>query len=59
VVLGGAIGTSDALVRATREILDRNDFARPRLAISTLGADAQLHGAIRLALDLVEANILA
>ena len=58
VVLGGAIGTSEALVRATREIVDRNNVARPRLAISTLGADAQLHGAIRLALDQVEATVL-
>ena len=58
VVLGGAIGTSEALVRATREIVDRNNVARPRLAISTLGADAQLHGAIRLALDQVEAIVL-
>lgn len=59
VVLGGAIGTSEPLLRATREILERNDFARPRLAISMLGADAQLHGAIRLALDQVEASLLA
>ncbi len=58
VVLGGTIGTSEPLLRATRECVDRNEFARPQLAISTLGADAQLHGAIRLALDRVEATIL-
>ena len=58
VVLGGAIGTSEPLLRATREIVERNDFARPQLVISRLGADAQLHGAIRLALDRVEASIL-
>src|SRR5262249_29986402 len=59
IVLGGSLGTSEHLVGATRELLDRNDFARPRLAISTLGPDAQLHGAIRLALDQVEASLLA
>jgi predicted NBD/HSP70 family sugar kinase len=59
VVFGGAIGMSEALLRATREILERNDFARPRLAISMLGADAQLHGTIRLALDQVETALLA
>jgi len=58
VVLGGAIGTSEPLVKATLEVLRNNDFARPRLAVSTLGADAQLHGAIRLALDQVEASLL-
>jgi glucokinase len=58
VVLGGAIGTSEPLVSATREILEKNDFARPRLAISRLGADAQLHGAVRLALDWVEVSLL-
>ena len=59
VVLGGTIGTSEPLVKATRQILKKNDFARPRLAISTLGADAQLHGAIRLALDRVEMSLLS
>jgi len=58
IVLGGSLGTSEHLVDATRELLDKNDFARPRLAISTLGAEAQLHGAIRLALDHVEASLL-
>jgi glucokinase len=58
VVLGGTIGTSEPLLRATREIVDGNDFARPQLAISRLGADAQLHGAVRLALDRVEASML-
>ena len=58
IVLGGAIGTSEPLVKATREILEKNDFARPRLEISTLGADAQLHGTVRLALDRVDVSIL-
>ena len=58
IVLGGSVGTSEPLLRATRGILERNDFARPQLAISHLGPDAQLHGALRLALDRVEASIL-
>ena len=58
VVLGGTIGTSAPLVKATREVLEKNDFARPRLEISTLGADAQVHGAVRLALDRVEMSLL-
>ena len=58
IVLGGAIGTSEPLVKATREILEKNDFARPRLEISTLGADAQLHGTVRLALDRVDVSLL-
>jgi hypothetical protein len=41
-----------ALCDATRTILEqRGARARPQLARSTLGEDAQLTGAIRLALD--------
>lgn len=58
VVLGGSVGTSEPLLRATREIVERNDFARPQLAISRLGPHAQLNGAIRLALNRVEAAVL-
>jgi glucokinase len=59
VVLGGAIGSSEPLLRATRKLLDRNELARPRLAISLLREDAQLYGAIRLALDRVESSIFS
>lgn len=59
VVFGGAVGNSEPLLRATRRLLDRNDFARPRLAISLLGEDAQLIGAVRLALDKVDVTILS
>lgn len=59
IVLGGAIGTSEPLLRATRKLLDRNEVARPSLAISLLGEDAQLYGAVRLALDRVESSILS
>jgi len=59
VVLGGAIGSSEPLLRATRKLLDRNELARPRLAISLLREDAQLYGAIRLGLDQVESSLLS
>jgi len=59
IVLGGAIGSSEPLLRATRKLLDRNEFARPRLAISLLREDAQLYGAVRLALDDVEAKLFS
>lgn len=59
IVLGGAIGSSEPLLRATRKLLDRNNFAKPRLAISMLREDAQLYGAIRLALNDVEASLFA
>ncbi len=59
IVLGGAIGSSEPLLRATRELLDRNQVARPRLAISLLREDAQLYGAIRLAMNKVESTLFS
>ena len=59
VVFGGGIGSSVPLFETTRRILGRNEFARPRLAISLLGPDAQLFGAVRLALDLAEERLMA
>lgn len=50
-VLGGGIGVSIPLCEATRRCLERyNEPSRPQLVISKLGTDAQLMGAIRLAL---------
>ncbi len=50
-VLGGGIGVSTHLCEATKKILEQYSTpSRPKLAISTLGTDAQLLGAIRLAL---------
>lgn len=50
-VLGGGIGVSIPLCDATNRILERyNEPSRPQLLISSLGTDAQLIGAIRLAL---------
>jgi glucokinase len=54
VVLGGGVGAHPALCDATREILNQWDLqGTPRLTVSSLGADAQLQGAVRVALDLV------
>lgn len=50
-VLGGGIGVSVALCDATRRILEQyNEPSRPKLVVSSLGTDAQLMGAIGLAL---------
>ncbi|WP_263356450.1 ROK family protein [Acidicapsa ligni] len=51
-VLGGGVGIHPALRDATQEILHKwGTRVQPQLLLSTLGADAQLMGAIRLALD--------
>ena len=51
-VLGGTVGLSKPFCDATQRILDeRNERIRPRLTRSTLGADAQLMGAVALALN--------
>lgn len=50
-ILGGGIGVSIPLCDATKRILERyNTPSRPKIVISSLGTDAQLIGAIRLAL---------
>lgn len=54
-VLGGGVGVSLPLRRATERILSSyNEPVSPKLVISTLGTDAQIMGAIRLALDTAE-----
>lgn len=54
-VLGGGVGMNRVLRDATEAILQRHsEPAQPKLTISKLGQDAQLMGAIRLALDTVE-----
>lgn len=58
VVLGGRVGTHSALFEATRRILHRNEFSRPQLAVSSLGREAQLFGAVWLALSVADARIL-
>jgi glucokinase len=57
-VLGGKVGMCAPLHDATRRVLEQyNEPARPKLIISSLGEDAQLMGAIRLALNTAESRI--
>lgn len=58
VVLGGRIGTHRALFEATERIVDRSRVPKPRLAMSALGQDAQLLGAVWLATRRAEAQLL-
>ncbi len=58
VVLGGRVGIHPALLEATQRILVQNEVARPKLALSTLGQEAQLFGAIWLALKTAELRAL-
>jgi glucokinase len=51
-VLGGTVGMHPALLNRTREILAQRDKrVQPQLLQSELGADAQVHGAICLAIE--------
>jgi glucokinase len=57
-VLGGGVGVSILLRDATSRILERyNEPSRPKLVISSLGTDAQMMGAIRLALTTTKQRI--
>jgi glucokinase len=52
-VLGGGVGIHPGLLKATQSMLDQLKMrSQPRLTLSDLGTDAQLMGALRLALDL-------
>jgi len=56
-VLGGGVGMHPALCDAARKIVEeRGARARPQLCPSSLGEQAQLTGAIRLALDTVNSR---
>jgi glucokinase len=51
-VLGGGVGLSVPLLRATRRVLKQyKEPVQPKLALSSLGQNAQLMGPIKLALD--------
>jgi glucokinase len=59
-VLGGSVGMHPALWEATKDILaERDTRVQPMLVRSTLGTDAQLNGAIRLALDTAGSRVLS
>jgi glucokinase len=56
-VLGGGVGTHPALCDAIRRVLvQRGSRVQPQLVLSALGSEAQLTGAIRLALQTAEAH---
>jgi glucokinase len=56
-VLGGGVGMNGPLITATQRILEPyTQPSRPKIIPSALGQDAQMMGAIRVALDLVEAG---
>jgi glucokinase len=56
VVLGGGVGEHPALLEAIQRKLEGNEFARPHLVMSSLGGEAQIWGAIWLALRTCEAS---
>jgi glucokinase len=58
VIFGGRIGIHRALFEATERIVARSQVARPRLAMSALGQDAPLLGAVWLATRRAEAQLL-
>jgi glucokinase len=56
-VLGGGLGVSGPLRAATERILQQySEPSEPKLVISSLGADAQIMGAIRLAITTAKAH---
>ena len=59
VILGGGVGSHAELCRATEKLLQRNEFARPRIRSSSLGTQAQLQGAISISLAATEKRLLA
>jgi glucokinase len=55
-VLGGGVGGSVPLLKSVTAKLAQNNIVKPRLEASSLGTDAQLYGAVRLALESLRAN---
>jgi glucokinase len=59
-VLGGSVGMHPALWKSTQEILGQRDKrVQPKLVRSTLGPEAQVYGAICLALEAASSRVLA
>jgi glucokinase len=59
-VLGGSVGMHPALWNATQEILAQRDKrVQPKLVRSTLGSDAQVNGAIWLAIETASSRVLS
>lgn len=58
IVLGGGVGSHPEICSATEKRLKENEFAQPELRSSSLGTQAQLYGAISLALSAVDLRLL-
>ncbi len=58
IILGGGVGSHPELCRCTQKLLEQNEFARPTLVASSLGTQAQLHGAISMSLSAIESTLL-
>jgi len=57
-ILGGGVGTNEILRDAAENVLNTyTEPEQPKLCLSSLGPDAQLIGAVRLALDAAEKRI--
>ena len=56
VVLGGGLGTNPVLLNAIDKLVQKNQFARPKVLASSLGVEAQLQGAVHVALQFAEAH---
>ncbi len=58
-VLGGSVGMHPALWKWTQDLLvNRDTRVQPKLVRSTLGPDAQVNGAIHLALETARSRVL-
>ena len=58
VVLGGGVGSHRTLCSAAETFLREDEYVQPMLRISSLGAAAQLFGAVAVSLSAVEAGLL-
>lgn len=58
IVFGGELGMHPALLQAANMRLEEHDFARPRLAVTQLGAKAENRGALRVALQAADAALV-
>ena len=58
VVLGGGVGSHECLRREIEGLLCGGDFTYPEIRLSSLGSDAQLHGAISLSLSAIEGKLI-
>ncbi|MEO6911359.1 MAG: ROK family transcriptional regulator [Edaphobacter sp.] len=59
IIIGGGVGSHVELCRLTTGFMEQNEFARPEVRSSSLGTQAQLHGAISISLSAIEEMLLA